>query len=49
VDTSSLAVWDGVWSNLVRWKVSLPMAAELDLDDLEGVFQPKPLCDAVTL
>jgi len=38
VDTPSLAVFkarlDGALSNLVWWKVSLPMAGVLELDDL---------------
>jgi len=38
VAASSLAVFkarlDGALSNLVWWKVSLPMAGELELDDL---------------
>jgi len=44
VATPSLAVFkprlDGAFSNLVQWKVSLPMAGGLELD---GPFQPKPL------
>jgi len=31
---------------LVKWKVSLPLAGGLELDDLEGPFQPKPLYDS---
>ena len=38
VAAPSLAVFkarlDGAWSNLVWWKVSLPMAGGLELDDL---------------
>jgi len=38
LDTPSLAVskarLDGTLSNLVWWKVSLPMAGRLELDDL---------------
>jgi len=38
VDAPSLAVFkarlDGVLSNLVQWKVSLPMAGGLELHDL---------------
>jgi len=38
VDTPSLAVFkvrlDGPLSNLVHWKVSLPMAEGMELDDL---------------
>jgi len=38
VDVPSLAVFkarlDGAWSNLVWWKVFLPMAGVLKLDDL---------------
>ena len=32
---------DGALSNLVEWKVSLPMAGELELDDLYGPLQTK--------
>ena len=50
VAVPSLAVFkvrlDGALSNLVWWKVSLPMAAGLELDDLEGPFQPKPFYDS---
>jgi len=38
VDAPSLAVFkarlDGALSNLIYWKVSLPTAGELELDDL---------------
>ena len=38
VGAPSLAVLkarlDGAWSNLVRWEGSLPMAGDLELDDL---------------
>ena len=33
----------------LQWKVSLPMAGGLELDDLYGPFQPKPFCDSTTL
>jgi len=53
VAAPSLAVFkarlDGALSNLVWWKVSLPMAGELKLDDLYGPFQPKPFYDSVIL
>jgi len=39
---------DGGLSNLVWWKVSLPMAGGLELHDLLGPFQPKPPYDSVT-
>jgi len=46
VDAFSLVVFkarlDGALSNLIWWKVSLPMAGRLELD---GLFQPKPLYD----
>jgi len=29
---------DGVWSNLVWWKGSLPVAGGLERDDLKGPF-----------
>jgi len=38
---------DGALSNLVWWKVSLPMAGELELDGLQGPFQPKPFYDSM--
>jgi len=33
---------DGTLSNLVWWKVALPMAGEVDWMILKGRFQPKP-------
>jgi len=33
---------DGALSSLVWWKMSLPVARVLELDDLCGPFQPKP-------
>jgi len=48
----SLAVFkarlDGALSTLLLWKVSLLMAGELEWDDFQGRFQPKPFCDSVT-
>jgi len=38
---------DGALSNLVQWKVSLPMARRLEQDDLQGPFSPKPFSDSV--
>ena len=38
---------DGALSNLVWWKVSLPMAGGLEQDDLYGPFQPKPFYDSM--
>jgi len=47
----SLAVFkarlDGALSNLVWWKVSLPVAGGLELGDLQGPFRPKPFCDSI--
>jgi len=40
---------DGALSNLVWWKVSLPMAGGLGLDDLQGFLQPKPFYDSMIL
>jgi len=40
---------DGALSNLGWWKMSLLMAGELEPDDLEGAFQPKPFCDSMIL
>ena len=34
---------DGALSNLVGWEVSLSIAGGLELDDLKGPFQLKPL------
>jgi len=36
---------DGALSNLVYWNMSLPTAGRLQLDDLEGPFQPKQFYD----
>jgi len=38
---------NGTLSNLVWWKVSLPTAAGLKLDDLSGPTQPKPFYDCI--
>ena len=38
---------DGALSKLVWWKASLPTAEGLELDDLEGPFQPKPFDDSI--
>jgi len=50
VDAPSLEVFkarlDGALSNLVQWKVSLPMAGGLELDDPQGPFQPKAFYDS---
>ena len=40
----SKARLDGALSNLVQWKVSLPVAGGLELDD---AFQPKPFYDSM--
>ena len=40
---------DGAWSNLVKREVSLPTARGLELDDLKGLFQPKPFYDSKIL
>lgn len=32
----------GAWSNLVYWKMSLPMTGMLDYVTFKGPFQPKP-------
>jgi len=49
VDAPSLAVFkarlDGALSNLVWWKMSLPMAQGLEL----GPFQPKPFYDSMMI
>jgi len=37
---------DGVLSNLIYWNPPC-MAGELELDDLQGPFQPKPFCDSM--
>lgn len=31
------------------WKVSLPMARKLELDDFSGPFQLKPSCDSIKM
>ncbi|RMC14799.1 hypothetical protein DUI87_06975 [Hirundo rustica rustica] len=38
---------DGALSNLVKWKFSLPMAEELELNDLYDCFQPKLFYDSM--
>lgn len=38
---------DGAVSNLVWLEASLPIAKELELDDLKGFLQPKPFYDSV--
>jgi len=38
---------DGALSTLVWWKMSLLMAGELERDDLQGPFQPKPFYDSL--
>ena len=40
---------DGAVSNLVKSKMSLPIAEGLELDDLKGPFQPKPFYDSLIL
>jgi len=40
---------DGALSNLAWLEVSLPTAGRLELDDLGGPFQHKPLYDSVIL
>ena len=51
VGAPSLAVskarLDGAGSNLVWWKVSLPMAGGLGMDDLEGPCLPKPFYNSM--
>ena len=39
----------GVLSSLVWWEVSLPIAGELELHDLEGLFQPKQFRGSVII
>jgi len=50
VAASSLTVFktrlDGVLSNLVLWKVCLPMAGGMEIN-LYGPFQPKPFYDSM--
>jgi len=38
---------DVALSNLVWWKLSLPMAGGMELDILSGIFQPKPVYDSM--
>ena len=38
---------DGALSTLGWWKMSLLMAGELEPDDLQGPFQPKPFYDSI--
>ena len=38
---------DGALGNFVWREVSLPIAVELELDDLKCPFQPKPFCDSM--
>jgi len=38
---------DGALSTLGWWEMSLPMAGGLEPGDLQGPFQPKPLCDSM--
>ena len=40
---------DGALSNLVQRELFLPVAGELELDDLKGPFQPKPFYDSKIL
>ena len=40
---------DGALSNLVWWKVSLLVAREVELVDLQGPSQPKPFYDSIIL
>lgn len=42
------AVLGGALSNLIQWKLSLPVAGGMELDELLGPFQPKPFCVSVT-
>jgi len=53
VDDPSLEVFkarlDGALSSLVWWKVSLPMAAGLELGDPYCPLQPKPFYDSMVL
>jgi len=52
VAAPSLAVFkarlDGALSNLGWGKASLLMTGGLELDDLQGPFQPKPFYDSMT-
>ena len=51
VDASSLEVFtvrlDGTFSNLIYWKMSLPMAGALDYMMFKGPFQPKPVYESI--
>ena len=49
VDTPILfkARLDGVFSNLVYWEESLPMAIRFELNGLKSPFQSKPFYDSV--
>jgi len=53
VDAPSLEMFkvglDEALSNLVQWKMTLPMAVGLELDDLEDSFQPKSFYNSVIL
>jgi len=53
VGAPSLAVFkarlDGALSTLVWGKVSLPMTGGWNWNDLEGPFQPKPVCESMIL
>jgi len=40
---------DGALSNLVWWNLSLLMAGGLELDNLEGPFQPLPFYDSISM
>ena len=40
---------DGALSNLVEWKMYLPMAVGLELDDFSDLFQPKTFYDSKIL
>lgn len=37
----------GALSDLILWKLSLPMAGGMELDELLCPFQPKPFCVSV--
>jgi len=53
VDAPSLETFmvrlDSAQSNLIRLKMSLLIARGLELDDLQGPFQPKPFYDSMTV
>jgi len=38
---------DGAVSNVVWREMSLPIAGGLEVGELKGLFQPKPLCDSM--